>query len=180
MLENIQKGSRDPNYLAFPSRPRSMMAHLPASPQSDNSTASNVPSLAEVRQKSEEVFRVRACLWQYLVTAAVWAGKNVIINVGTGMGKTLAFLLPILLWNEGILVIVTPLNVLGKQNEAQLTAAGIPAISISAETATSTNFAVRGSSRKSLSLLTSIQLILNFRQSKKAAFASLLSALNRP
>lgn len=47
-----------------------------------------------------------------------------------------------LLAKEKVTVIVTALNVLGKQNEEQLSAAGIPAISIDAGTATEANFRV--------------------------------------
>ena len=44
------------------------------------------------------------------------------------MGKTLCFWLPLLFRPNGIQIVVTPLNLLGKQNAASLTKAGISAI----------------------------------------------------
>ncbi|KAG6380519.1 hypothetical protein JVT61DRAFT_8683 [Boletus reticuloceps] len=58
------------------------------------------------------------------------------------MGKTLGFWLPLLFRLNGIQIVVTPLNLLGKQNAASLAKAGIRAIAISSETATLSNFAV--------------------------------------
>ena len=122
------------------------MAHPASLAQSGNSSPSSAPLLNDARRKCQEVFQRRLCLWQYLVTSAVFARKHVIINVGTGMGKTLAFLLPLLFWEDGIVIIITALNILGKQIAEQLMDVGIPAISISGENATPMNFRVSKSS----------------------------------
>jgi len=58
------------------------------------------------------------------------------------MGKTLCFWIPLLFRMDGIQLVITPLNLLGKQNTTSLGIAGIPAIAINAETATTTNFLV--------------------------------------
>jgi len=63
------------------------------------------------------------------------------------MGKTLTFWMPLLFRPEGIQIVVTPLNLLGKQNATSLAKAGIGAIAISSETATPANFQVRASLR---------------------------------
>ncbi|KAG6913530.1 hypothetical protein DXG01_006173 [Tephrocybe rancida] len=65
---------------------------------------------------------------------ALRAGKDVIGVVATGAGKTLSFWIPLLMaLDEGLdkmAVIVTPLNLLGKQAEAQLNLAGLSCIAV--------------------------------------------------
>ncbi|KAG1880832.1 P-loop containing nucleoside triphosphate hydrolase protein [Suillus subluteus] len=100
-----------------------------------------IPSSSQIRSVTQEKFGVRACLWQLKVAEALLKGDHdVLCTAGTGMGKTLAFWMP-LLFHQGIQIVITPLNMLGKQNAASLTKAGIKAISISSETATPANFA---------------------------------------
>ncbi len=62
---------------------------------------------------------------------------------GTGMGKTLTFWMPLLFRDGGIQIIVTPLNILGKQNVEILQKAGMRGIFIGGDSATSENFQVR-------------------------------------
>lgn len=54
----------------------------------------------------------------------------------------MTFWMPLLLREDGIQIVVVPLNVLGKQNVDQLVKAGIPAIAITGENATEENFKV--------------------------------------
>ena len=76
-----------------------------------------------------------------MVQAILRGEKNVISIAGTGMGKTLTFWMPLLFRPPGsIQVVVTPLNILGKQNVACLDKAGLKGIFISAESATAENF----------------------------------------
>ncbi|KIJ15263.1 hypothetical protein PAXINDRAFT_77643, partial [Paxillus involutus ATCC 200175] len=92
---------------------------------------------------TEEVFNVRPCLWQLKVAEALLKeDRDVLCVAGTGMGKTLTFWMPLLFRVDGIQVIVTPLNMLGKQNVASLGKAGIRAIAINSEMATPANFYV--------------------------------------
>ena len=62
--------------------------------------------------------------------------------MATGSGKTLTFWMPLLFRLEGIQIIITPLNILGKQNVDALAALGVAGIALSAETATTENFKV--------------------------------------
>ncbi|KAG2367212.1 P-loop containing nucleoside triphosphate hydrolase protein [Suillus spraguei] len=107
-------------------------------------TAPNIletPSLSEIRLRTLQKFGIRPCLWQLKVAHALLQGnKDVLCIVGTGMGKTLGFWIPLLFRVNAIQVVVTPLNLLGKQNATSLANAGIPAIAINAETASATNF----------------------------------------
>ena len=68
--------------------------------------------------------------------------KDVVSIVAMGSGKTLTFWMPLLFVPKVIKIIVTPLNILGKQNVETLAKVGIKAISITAETATAENFRV--------------------------------------
>ena len=113
--------------------------------QSGNSKSWSAPSLSDAQAVIQGAFGRRLCRWQYLLTDAVSKGKHAILDVGTGMGKTLAFFTLAYLAAKAqrkITIVVTPLNMLGKQNQDQLAAAGIPAIAISAATATELNFRV--------------------------------------
>ena len=59
------------------------------------------------------------------------------------MGKTLTFWMPLLFRPKGsVQIIVTPLNILGKQNVESLRKAELKAIFISANTATAENLQV--------------------------------------
>lgn len=66
----------------------------------------------------------------------------------TGAGKTLTFWMPLLMAVEdgkkdAITFVVTPLNLLGKQNEEQPNSARLRAISITGKNATKATFEVR-------------------------------------
>lgn len=109
---------------------------------SDSAAQNNIPSIEAIRAECQKVFGVRACRLQALFAQAILRGSDVLFEVGTGVGKTLAFWLPVLLRPTGIQVVVTALNVLGDQNVTQLARAGIKAITINAESATAANFKV--------------------------------------
>lgn len=99
--------------------------------------------VVEARRKTEEVFGVVPCLWQLKVALATLKGDKHVVSISrTGSGKTLTFWIPIILATDGYLIVVVPLNILGKQNVDQLTKVGIPSISITAETASESNFRV--------------------------------------
>ncbi|KAG2065823.1 hypothetical protein BDR04DRAFT_960779, partial [Suillus decipiens] len=77
------------------------------------------------------------CLWQVKTALALLKGnKDILCIAGMGMGKTLGFWIPLLFWINSIQLVVTLLNLLGKQNTMSLAKAGIHAIAINAETAT--------------------------------------------
>ncbi|KAF4569523.1 hypothetical protein EYR36_009316 [Pleurotus pulmonarius] len=82
-------------------------------------------------------FQKRACWYQLEITSALYRGFDVVGVAATGSGKTLSFFTPLLMaLEEGldkIIFIVTPLNLLGKQNSEQLNSAGLTAVAVSAE-----------------------------------------------
>ncbi|KAG2335653.1 P-loop containing nucleoside triphosphate hydrolase protein, partial [Suillus weaverae] len=61
--------------------------------------------------------------------------KDVITISPTGSGKTLTFWIPLLFNAGGIIIIVTPLNILGEKNQKEAEALGFPAINLCKETA---------------------------------------------
>ncbi|KAG2148115.1 P-loop containing nucleoside triphosphate hydrolase protein [Suillus clintonianus] len=101
---------------------------------------SEAPSFADLRALALECFGKRPCLWQMKVAKAfVQKDRDIVCIAGTSLGKTMSFWLPLLL-KKGLQIIVTPLNQLGKQNVDSLAKAGMQSISISAETASWSNF----------------------------------------
>ncbi|KAJ7309422.1 P-loop containing nucleoside triphosphate hydrolase protein [Mycena albidolilacea] len=108
---------------------------------SASSTGPPQHSLAEIRAKAVEHLGHQPCLWQIKVVEAILKRDGDVICVSaTGSGKTITFWLPLLFRPEGIQLVITPLNILGDQNVAQLAKMGIKGISITSETATYQNF----------------------------------------
>ena len=108
------------------------------------SSAASLPSLSHMQDCTQQVFGCQPCLWQLTVVKTVLKYNCDIISIaGTGMDKTLTFWMPQLFCPPGsIQIIITPLNILGKQNMQVLEKAGFHGIFISADTATGENFHV--------------------------------------
>lgn len=107
-------------------------------------TSKQLPSLSDIRSFTQTTFHHYPCLWQAkAVEAVLRRDRDVVVIAGTGMGKTLTFWMPLLFFPAGhIQVVITPLNLLGKQNVELLEKAGMKAIFIGADTATSENLLV--------------------------------------
>ena len=88
-------------------------------------------------------FEKHACWFQIQIAHA---GKDVVGCAPTGAGKTLSFWIPLLMAladrKDKMIFLVTPLNVLGKQNKKDLGRAGLSAIAISAENTNKETFNV--------------------------------------
>ena len=76
----------------------------------------------------------------------MYAGKDVVACAPTGAGKTLTFWIPILMAPEDgkdkMSIVVTPLNLLRKQNKEALDKAGIKGIAVSCHNANPQTFKV--------------------------------------
>lgn len=68
--------------------------------------------LEQLSRCAEEVLNKKPFLWQLEVAVAILCGEDVIVDVGTGCGKTLCFILPLFLATEDIVVVVSPLSAL--------------------------------------------------------------------
>lgn len=100
-------------------------------------------TIAELRDKIKEVFGITPCNFQVRDAIAQLERKDCITIARTGSGKTLTFWAPLLFNDNGIIIVVTALNILGEQNVAELASLRISAINVTAETATDTLFKVR-------------------------------------
>ena len=102
-----------------------------------------IPSLLEIQQKTWEVLGYRPCLWQIRVVEAILRhDKDVVAIAATGSGKTLTFWMPLLFKKDGIQIVITPLNILGKQSVDSLAGMGIQGVTVTAENATRQTFKV--------------------------------------
>ena len=96
-------------------------------------------SLLENREKTFKLFGHQPCLWQIQVVEAILCHDRNIVYRGW---KTLIFWMPLLFREDGIQIIMSPLNILRKQNVEDLAALEISRIALSAENATPANFKV--------------------------------------
>ena len=69
----------------------------------------NIEILAE---RALAVLHRRPFLWQLETAEAILRGEDVIIDVGTGSGKTLCFTLPLLTNETDMVIVVSPLTAL--------------------------------------------------------------------
>lgn len=103
-------------------------------------------SVESIRELVQQRFHKRACWYQIQVAKALYEGRDVVGCAPTGAGKTLSFWIPLLMAladnRDKMTFVITPLNILGKQNEQQLLDAGLPAIAVSKENANEATFAV--------------------------------------
>ena len=103
-------------------------------------------TIKEIRNLVEKRFNKRPCWYQIKVALALRSGKDVITCAATGAGKTLSFWIALLMaMEEGedkMIFVVTPLNLLGKQNVDSLGQAGLRAIAVSSENANATVYKV--------------------------------------
>ena len=95
----------------------------------------SVPSLDALRALALERFGKNACNFQLEFAQALLEGKkHVLLQAGCGMGKTLGFWIPLLARPSGVLIVVSPLTLLGDQHADGLCKIGIRAINIDADT----------------------------------------------
>lgn len=92
-------------------------------------------------------FQKWACNFQIKVSWALYEKQNNVVGVAvTGSGKTLSFWIPLLMaLEEGLdkmIIVVTPLNLLGKQNVDLLATAGISSVAIDAKNTNKETFRV--------------------------------------
>ena len=92
-------------------------------------------SVKEIWDLVQAKFNKQACWFQVKVAMALYAGKDVVACAPTGARKTLSFWIPLLMAIEDghvdkMMVVVTLLNLLGKQNVNSLANVGISAIAI--------------------------------------------------
>ncbi|XP_006458573.1 hypothetical protein AGABI2DRAFT_64836, partial [Agaricus bisporus var. bisporus H97] len=111
-----------------------------SSPDSISSTWKKDRIINLVQHRLEK----RPCWYQIEVAKAFFSGRDVIGCAPTGAWKTLSFWIPLLMaQDEGqkkVLFVVSPLNVLAKQNVDILLKVGISAVAVSAENATIATF----------------------------------------
>ena len=124
-------------------RPCACVIHM-ASPLHNQEAHSQQPLFSEIWELIQQRFGIQPCLFGNQKLCMLCWGDVMLSTAGTGMGKTLTFWIPLLFCTGGIQIVITPLNLLGKQN-AQALAKAIWAIAINSETASHVNIAVSDS-----------------------------------
>ena len=104
-------------------------------------TIKEICDLVEIKLKK------RPSWFQIKIAVAIYEKKDVIGTAATGSGKTLSFCIALLMvladGKDKMEVIVTPLNLLGKQTIRDLATADVKAIAVSKENANEQTFQVR-------------------------------------
>lgn len=117
--------------------------------QNSNTTViESIWSIARIHEVVHQRPGKRPCWFQIQVAQALYLRQKDVVGISaTGSGKTLSFWIPLIMaLEEGkdvTTIVVTPLNLLGKQNVADLEGAGISAVAISAENANTEIFKVQ-------------------------------------
>ncbi|KAG2145407.1 P-loop containing nucleoside triphosphate hydrolase protein [Suillus bovinus] len=99
-----------------------------------------VPNLTDMKTLIHSTFGITPCTWQLQSALHQLEKKNVFTISPTGSGKMFMFWIPLLFNNNGIILIVTPLNILGEKTHNEATTLGFPAYNLSAENATDEAF----------------------------------------
>jgi superfamily II DNA helicase RecQ len=101
-----------------------------------------IPSLIDLRTEVERKFKIWPCIFQTQAALAQLEQRDCITISPTGSGKTLTFWMPLLFNNNGIMIIVTALNILGDKNVAELEKLDISAVNVTGDSATDELFKV--------------------------------------
>ena len=96
----------------------------------------------EVQKNVEERTGTRPCIWQIEVVCMVLDSKDVITIAATGSGKPFPYWIPLLYIKYGIVILVTPLKLLGKQFVDILEKSHLCVVSLTAANATNELFEV--------------------------------------
>ncbi|KAJ7061084.1 hypothetical protein C8F01DRAFT_158262 [Mycena amicta] len=83
----------------------------PPPPQLKTYTPETV-DLSRLKKLSEDILGKTPFQWQLDAAVAILCGENLILDVGTGCGKSLCFVLPLLLDESDIAISVMPLTAL--------------------------------------------------------------------
>ena len=95
-----------------------------------------------VQDEVEARLGVRPCLWQIRVVCKILEQDDVITVAATGSGKSLTYWMPLLFVKHGVIIIVTPLKLLGRQFVDVLADNMISAVSMTAANASKEVFEV--------------------------------------
>ena len=91
----------------------------------------SLPPFCQIRDDTLRVFKVQPCIRQIEAAAAQLEKESDVVYIsGTGSGKILTFWMPMLYEEGSITILVTALNILGKQTADLLNAVGMPAINL--------------------------------------------------
>ncbi|KAF8868390.1 hypothetical protein CPB84DRAFT_1696443, partial [Gymnopilus junonius] len=86
----------------------------------------------------------KPCYCQVKVAQALYMGRDVMACAPTGARKTLTFWIPVLMslaeGKDKMMIVITPLNLLGRQNKEALDKAGLKGIAISCKNANPETF----------------------------------------
>lgn len=100
------------------------------------------PSLDEMREAVKEWFGFFPCTWQLKAALTQLEQKDLVTLALTGSGKTLTFWMLLLFNGGGMIIVVTPLIMLGEKNVSELSLVSIPAINLTTSSASDETFKV--------------------------------------
>lgn len=94
-----------------------------------------LPTYEKVRRDCIERFNCVLCKWQIDAALATVARQNAIVIAATGSGKSTPMLVPLLYLERGLVIIISPLNVLCVQFGDLATKHGFRSVAVTNENA---------------------------------------------
>ncbi|KAK6988536.1 P-loop containing nucleoside triphosphate hydrolase protein [Favolaschia claudopus] len=92
----------------------------------------------KTRQKLASLFEEQtgkqAHKWQIDVSEALILGLDSVVIAGTGAGKTMPFMMPVMLHREKFVLVISPLKVLQEDQASRFQAMGLKAAAVNGDT----------------------------------------------
>ena len=110
--------------------------------KAEESPSNDLPSSETICVAVKEKFGFFLCKWQVEAALTQLQQRDLILLASMGSGKTLTFWIPLLFNEGGIMIVVTPLVVLGDKNVVELSAVSIPTVNCTSESMTEDTFKV--------------------------------------
>ncbi|KAI7818765.1 P-loop containing nucleoside triphosphate hydrolase protein [Gamsiella multidivaricata] len=124
----------------------------------------------DASERCLRTFKVSPKPLQLEVARKIGQGEDCVLIAGCGWGKTLVYFLPLIFWPDRIIVVLTPLTALGKEQDQKLQAVDISSIFLRRETIIDSNCIKELASGKYRAVFMSPELVFDSTRLKDIWF----------